>query len=173
MPAAKAGLTPCRFVQAPITWTRSAPAAVIGPLLVFVARTVGEPIGSLRALVEDCGLARSRRHDLRRIQLARRKQSTSKNFCTFPVGVWSEGSVWITIVRGVLRPARRSRQAAASILSAVSVSLAIWRCDDQRTDALAPDSLRKLKPANFRKAVRAHHPTPEPNGARKMKFGLP
>src|SRR5580704_17550672 len=50
----------------------------------------------------------------------------------------------------------------------------VWRCDDQRTDALAPDSFRKLNPpASFRKAVGAHDPAHEPNGARKMKFGLP
>jgi hypothetical protein len=34
-------------------------------------------------------------------------------------------------------------------------------------------SLRKLNPPeNFRKAVRAHDPAHEPNGSRKMNFGL-
>ena len=173
MPAAKAGLTPCRFVQAPITWTRSAPAAVIGPLLVFVARTVGEPIGSLRALVEDCGLARSRRREPRRIQLARLKQSTSKNFCTFPVGVRGKSSVWITIVRGCFEASKTLATGGFDALGCQRIAC-VWGCDDQRTDALAPDSFRKLNPpASFRKAVGAHDPAHEPNGARKMKFGLP
>jgi hypothetical protein len=97
---------------------------------------VGEPIGSLRALVEDCGLARSRRHEPRRIQLARLKQSTSKNFCTFPVGVRGKSSVWITIVRGCFEASKTLATGGFDARGCQRI-LCVWRCDDQRTDALA------------------------------------
>jgi hypothetical protein len=52
-------------------------------------------------------------------QLARLKQATSKNFCTFPVGVRGKGSVWITIVRAFLsQQDARDRRLRCSRLSA-------------------------------------------------------
>src|SRR5208283_6237480 len=59
------------------------------------------------------------------------KRSTSKNFCTLPVGVRGRGSFWNRMVRGILKPASRSRQWAsrrsavgASAPAAVTISAA-------------------------------------------------